>query len=101
MFLRRLDEFLGMKAYRPVDLHGAPRLPTSAHDANTYHLANAKNSGVGAYQMRWTHAKAKVKNVAHVERMRKFEPLRKQTLDQRHRFENDKGTSPERYDGDS
>ena len=38
--------------------------------------------------MRWSNTRARVGNVANVEKMRKFEPMRLRTLDKRHKFEN-------------
>ena len=73
MFLRRMDEVLGMKAYRPVSPHGNPRLEIEAREAQVERLVHEKS----AYQAKWNHSRAKVGNVANVKKMRKFEPLRK------------------------
>ena len=88
MFLRRLDEFLGMKAYRPVSPLGQPRLPSQGQDDTTYYLANAKNSGKAPHGMRWSNTRTRVGNVSNVDKMRKFEPMRLRTLEKRHKFEN-------------
>ena len=38
--------------------------------------------------MGWRRSPGKVRNVAHVKRMRKFEPLRRQRQEMRHRADN-------------
>ena len=47
--------------------------------------------------MRWSNARTRVGNVANVEKMRKFEPMRLRTLDKRHKFEN-RSMSPRHID---
>ena len=81
MFLRRIDEVLGMRKYRPVDLLGQPRLEIEDEGGEVQQEKIEQEQS--AYRVHWKHQRTKVGNVAHVKKMRKFEPLRKQVLQER------------------
>ena len=73
LFIAKIETLMGMRPYRPVSRRGVPRLTAVAQNEQIARLANEKQE----YQLHWNQSTSIVKNVPNIDKMRKFEPLRR------------------------
>ena len=67
MFIRRMDEILGMKVYRPVSRGAKPRLQAKDEKDELQRVTRQKS----AYYVNWKATKSNtIKNVLNVKKMR-------------------------------
>ena len=80
MFIASVESLMGWRPYRPVDQLGRPRLTATAENENTGRILFEQR-----YQIKWDSKASRVSLIPHVEKMRHFEPLRKQANQKRSR----------------